>query len=623
MRLLLVSPRSPESFWSFKWALEKVLPEKRAINPPLGLATVAALCPESWEVEIVDENVQSIPLDPRVDVVGVCGMGVQFRRQRELLALYRNKGYTVVAGGSYASLCPEAYGSLADTVVAGEAEYVWPEFCHDLEVGRPRKLYHEIGVVSLQDSPVPRFDLLKLPNYQTLSLQFSRGCPYRCEFCDIVVMFGRKPRTKALAQIRCELDALRKLSVHNAFFVDDNLIGNKRAAKQLLEFLRDYQREHAYRFHFGTQASLNLAQDDELLALFREAHFAWVFIGIESPDELSLREAKKFQNTGQDILSSVRHVHSYGIEVLGGFIVGFDNDTVETFDRQCQFIMRSGIQAAMIGLLTAAPKTPLAKRLAREGRLIPGANNLDHTRLATNILPKRMGYDEMLAGYRALQCRLLHYRGIAGRIKNKFRYLRSPAAELQFPLKEQVRILCRFAFRGLLPGGVARVSQFMRSVPWSRPRIIPLAVQDWIIGLSMRDYFNRHCAQELGTVRQLTRQYVRPIERACRHYVRQGSLEVSLGEAKDSAVNVSILMKGRLDRDFFTRVTHHLEKVLEETASSVTLRIEELHETQRLNLEHLLDRLAQYGDRIHVAVREELRSMIEIDSSIFNLVLES
>jgi len=370
MKLLLINPRFPESFWSFKWVVENIMPnEIRAINPPLGLATLAALSPQDWEIEIIDENIESIPLKPEADIIGVCGMGVQFKRQTELLKFYKNQGHFVVAGGSYASLCPEYYETLADVIISGEAEYIWKEFCSDFEAGKHRALYQETNEVSLEDSPTPRFDLLTIDKYQAVSLQFSRGCPYRCEFCDIIVMFGRKPRIKSLEQVGRELDELRKLNVTNVFFVDDNLIGNKPQAKKLMSYLRDYQMEHNYEFLFGTEASLNLAQDDELLQLFTEANFGWVFIGIESPDEESLKETLKFQNTRSDILSSIQHVYSYGIEVLAGFIIGFDNDTVKTFDLQYNFIQSSGIQTAMVGLLTAVPKTPLYERLEKDGRL--------------------------------------------------------------------------------------------------------------------------------------------------------------------------------------------------------------------------------------------------------------
>jgi radical SAM superfamily enzyme YgiQ (UPF0313 family) len=623
MRLVLINPRFPESFWSFRWALDNVLPGKRAVNPPLGLATLAALCPEDWQVEIVDENVRSVPLAPEADIVGVCGMGVQFPRQRELLAFYRSKGYYVVAGGSYASLCPEAYAGLADAVIAGEAEYIWPAFCRDLARGVPKPLYQETGTVALTDSPTPRFDLLPLEKYQAASLQFSRGCPFRCEFCDIIVMFGRKPRTKSLAQVGAELDRLWELGVTSAFFVDDNLIGDKPAAKRLLRFLRDYQRDHGRRFHFGTEASLNLAQDEELLALMREANFEWVFIGIESPDEASLKETKKLQNTRQDILSSVRHIYAHGIEILGGFIVGFDNDTLATFERQYQFITQSGIQAAMVGLLTAAPKTPLYDRLAKEGRIIPNASASDNTRLGTNVIPKQMTYEQLVDGYRELQCRLLHHKGIALRIRNKYRYLKRPLARYEYTLREQVRMLRTFLVRGLLPGGVTRLLHFVRSLPLRRPRLIPLVVRDWILGLSMRDYFDRRYAQTRVPMSARARARVRAIEHAFRRYVQQGSLEVSLEEVKDAAATLSISMKGWLDRRFFTKGARELERLLGETTSSITLRVEALHETQRRHLEHLLDRLARYGDRVHIAVREELRSLVQIDSSVFNLVLDS
>ncbi len=303
-------------------------------------------------------------------------MGVQFQRQSELLAYYRGRGLSVVAGGSYASLCPEKYAERADAVIAGEAEYVWPQFCKDFEAGIPEALYRETGTVELPDSPVPRFDLLKLDLYSGASLQFSRGCPFRCEFCDIIVMFGRRPRVKTMEQVGRELDALRAQGVKRVFFVDDNLIGNRPQAKALLHFLKDYQTRHNYQFGFGTEASLNLASDDELLRLFREANFSWVFIGIETPDEASLKETKKTQNVGGNMLENLYRVYANGIDVLAGFIVGFDNDTLETFDVQHDFIMASGIQSAMIGLLHALPRTPLYERLEKEGRLRDDGHHL-------------------------------------------------------------------------------------------------------------------------------------------------------------------------------------------------------------------------------------------------------
>jgi radical SAM superfamily enzyme YgiQ (UPF0313 family) len=494
VRLLLVNPRYPESFWSFRWAVDSILPGKRAINPPLGLATLAALCPPDWQVEIVDENVAPLPLAPQADLVGICGMGVQFRRQRELLAHYRRRGYRVVAGGSYASLCPDEYEGLADTVVAGEAEYVWPEFCRDFAAGRTKPLYRETGVVDLADSPVPRFDLLALDRYTTATLQFSRGCPYRCDFCDIIVMFGRKPRYKQPERIGRELDALRAAGARSVFFVDDNLIGHRPAAKALLEYLARWQAEHGWPFAFGTEASINLAHDEELLALFRAAGFAWVFLGIESPDPETLRAARKVQNTLGDPLEAVRRLYAHGIDVLAGFIVGFDRDTTATFDAQHDFIRRSGIQAAMVGLLTALPHTPLHERLRAEGRLRPGVAPGETTRLATNVVPLGMSYETMIERYRMLYRRLTSDAGIAARIRNKLAHMPEPAYRAEYGRREQLGIVARLLARGVLPGGWRRIVAFVSSLPLRRPRQLPVAIQDWIAGLAMRDYVERHFA---------------------------------------------------------------------------------------------------------------------------------
>lgn len=625
MKVLLINPKVPESFWSFKWAVDKILSSsKRVLNPPLGLATVAALCPKDWDVEIIDENIESLPLEPQADIVGVCGMGVQFKRQKELLTFYRKKGFFVVAGGSYASLCPEAYESFADTVVAGEAEYIWKQFCLDFELGKPKKLYHETGIVDLKDSPVPRFDLLKLKSYQRVSLQFSRGCPYRCEFCDIIVMFGRKFRAKSLKQIGNELDVLRNLQVDNVFFVDDNLIGNKRIAKDLLQFLKDYQRKHDYRFQFGTETSLDVADDEELLVLLKEANFEWVFIGIESPDTESLKETKKLQNTRQDILSSVRKIYSHGIEILAGFIVGFDNDTMKTFEKQYRFIMDSGIQGAMIGLLTALPKTPLYERLGKEGRLIVDADNADNTTLGTNFFPKQMGYEEMVGGYRRLYNHLLKDRNIACRIKNKIRYLRNPVHTIQkYSLRESLQITKNLFFQGINPGGISRAFYFFRSLPIFRPKLIPVVIQDWIVGLAMRDYVERHFIQEFEKGNHLVSGYLQPIKKTFQNYLDRGALELNLSPVQNAAFNLSISMKGWLGKDFFIRIDKHLQKVLKYTTSSITLHIEEFHEAQRKHFSKLLKKLSRHGDRIHIILHERVRNMVEVDSSIFNLVLES
>ncbi len=619
MRLLLINPKCPESFWSFTWALRDVLPDKKAVNPPLGLATLAALCPSGWEVEIVDENIEGIPLASDADIVGICGMGVQFRRQSELLAYYRKRGHHVVVGGSNASLCPEAYEALADTVVAGEAEYIWPAFCRDFEAGTAKPLYRETGTVDLADSPVPRFDLLKLSQYANATLQYSRGCPYRCEFCDIIVMFGRKQRMKSVEQVGAELDALRRAGMQSVFFVDDNLIGNRSRTKDLLRYLARYQDDHAFSFSFGTEVSLDLARDEDLLELFRAARFTWVFIGIESPDPVSLRETGKTQNLKEPPLESVRRIHAHGIEVMGGFIIGFDNDTLETFDHQYRFIMDSGIQAAMIGLLMAMPRTPLYERVRREGRLRAVADASDNTRLGSNITPRNMGYPAMLDAYRTLYHRLLTNRGIAQRIRNKIRDLQAPMYRSSFGFLDRLRISARLFRKGILPGGPGRILYFLKTFPVFAPSRIPVVVSDWIIGLSMRKYAERYLALAAPAPETVMRR-VAALRAAIRRHLAEDKVRLVLREA--GVPNLSIYLTGAPDRKVLSRMASLLRGMLARTRANLTLHITGPEFPHIVDLEHLLHRLSRYGNRVCVVMDARLGSMFAVDTSVFDVVFE-
>ena len=619
MRLLLINPKVPDSFWSFKWAVHTILPGKRAVNPPLGLATLAALCPNDWQIDIIDENVEPVPLAPEADIVGIGGMGVQAPRQRELLAYYRGRGHYVVIGGAAASLLPETYEGLADTVVAGEAEYIWPEFCRDFAAGKPKALYRETGTVDLEDSPVPRYDLLKLPLYANATLQYSRGCPYTCEFCDIIVMFGRKPRMKSPAQIGRELDALRQYGMRNVFFVDDNMIGNKKKAKELLRFLVRYQETHGRALSFGTEVSLNIAQDEELLDLCQAANFSWFFIGIESTDAASLKETGKSQNLREDILTSVRRIYSRGIDVFGGFIIGFDNDTPQTFEAQYRFITDAGIQTAMIGQLAALPRTPLYARMEREGRLREIDEESDNTRLRSNIIPKTMSDDEMSGLYRDIYRRLLTDAGIGLRIRNKARHLAAPSYRGGYSFGETMGIVSRLMFKGILPGGVGRLYHFLRSMSFRRPSLIPLEIADWITGLSMRAFARDHLWTALsGSVSDS--RLVKSVQAAIARYLRQGEVWVTR-KAAAATPNLTIHLGDALSRRFFKRAAPQLRRLMEQSRTRLTLAVDGMPAQYVKQLERMLLRLAKHGDRVFVVLSESLRERLTIDLSAFNLVL--
>jgi len=609
VRLLLINPRPPDSFWSFRWAMDRIMVHERTPNPPLGLATLAGLCPDHWQVTIVDEVIEATPLRPHADIVGVCGMGVQHPRQRELLEYYRRQGYFTVAGGSFASLCPESLEGLADCVVAGEAEYIWPQFCADYEAQRHQPLYVERGEVDMSDVPVPRFDLLDLSRYGTASLQFSRGCPYQCEFCDIIVMFGRKPRTKTPAQIGRELDALRAQGARSAFFVDDNLIGNKKVAKELLRYLVDYQKRHGYPFKFGTEASLNLAEDPELLGLFRDAGFAWVFLGIETPDVASLKASGKTQNTKTDLLEAVRTIYAYGIDIFAGFIIGFDNDTVEAFDRQYRFIVDAGIQVAMVGLLTALPRTPLYQRLEAEGRVRHEVMAGDNTRARTNVLPKNMSYNQMIAGYKDLYRRLFSDHGIACRIRNKTRHLRLPSGQGENePLGTQLRLLWRTLLRGIWPGGPTRWWRFAGSL-CCPPRLWPLVVTDWVRGLSMRHYVQRHFAPTPNRVWRRAADAMGQLRRRFGPAFEQGSVTATL-DAVDDAPNLVLTLNGDIDEEFLHETRRRLRRMLRDRRVRLSLRIECIKTNQHELLSQILEHLVQYRDQVRVYLHESLRDQL-------------
>jgi radical SAM superfamily enzyme YgiQ (UPF0313 family) len=400
MKTLLVYPEFPETYWSFRHALS--FEGKRSAFPPLGLLTISAMLPDEWERRLVDLNVQ--PLKPAdiewADVVFASAMLVQKDSLRRVVELCKAEGKRVVIGGPYVTTSAEHLPQ-ADHIFLGEAETTLPEFVRDLERGEAKRIYQATERPALSATPIPDFQLADLKCYSAMSVQYSRGCPFQCEFCDIIEIYGRVPRTKSNEQMLAELDTLLRIGWRGmVFIVDDNFIGNKRNVKRLLPVLADWSERHGHPFSFITEASVNLAEDEELLDGMRRSGFRRVFLGIETPVEASLKEAQKGQNMRCNLLDSVKKIQSYGMEVMAGFIVGFDNDPEDIFERQIEFIRESAIPLAMVGLLTALPDTQLWRRLEREGRLLVEStgNNTDGS---LNFVPK-MDAARLVEGYKSI-----------------------------------------------------------------------------------------------------------------------------------------------------------------------------------------------------------------------------
>jgi radical SAM superfamily enzyme YgiQ (UPF0313 family) len=400
MNALLIYPRFPDTYWSFKYALS--FTGKRAAQPPLGLMTVAALLPGSWRKRLIDTNVERLKDADLAwaDVAMVSGMHVQQEHLTSIVERCRARGLRTVVGGPIASSVPAA-ALKADHVVIGEAEGLIAALAHDLEAGEALPVYEAAEKPAMERSPLPDLSLIKMNRYSTMTVQYSRGCPFNCEFCDIIEIYGRQPRTKAVTQVLAELDQLQRAGWRDAVFVvDDNFIGNKKRAKNLLTAMAEWGQLHGYPFRFITEASLNLADDPELLQLMKDAGFSTVFLGIETPDECSLIANHKLQNTRRDLLESVKRIQQYGIEVMGGFILGFDTDREDVFDRMVEFIQTSAIPVAMVGLLQALPGTQLFRRLWREDRIVDAGDG-NNTDCKLNFLP-RMDAARLVEGYRSV-----------------------------------------------------------------------------------------------------------------------------------------------------------------------------------------------------------------------------
>jgi radical SAM superfamily enzyme YgiQ (UPF0313 family) len=487
LKILLVYPHYPDTFWSFRHALKII--SKKAAHPPLGLLTVAGMLPDEWEKKLIDMSVT--PLKDKdikwADYVFISAMVVQRDSVKEVIARCKELGTKTVAGGPLFTTEYEEFDDV-DHLVLDEAETTLPPFLEDLEKGCAQHIYTSGERPDITTTPIPAWSLIDMGKYSSMNIQYSRGCPYDCEFCDIVILNGHRPRTKDKDQVLREMDALYNHGWRSSLFiVDDNFIGNKKKLKvEILPAIIKWQEERKYPFTLFTEASINLADDDELMQLMVQAGFDRVFVGIETPNEESLAECNKLTNKNRDMVASVKKMQSYGFEVQGGFIVGFDNDPVSIFRSQINFIQNSGIVTAMVGLLNAPRGTRLYQRLMKENRLLKGitGDNMDYS---LNFIPK-MNYETLINGYRQILHTIYspkqYYERVRTFLKEYKPHQRPHISMLRFyhiwGLIQSMWIL------GIWEKGRKYYWRLFISTLLKRPRLFPLSVALSVYGIHFR-----------------------------------------------------------------------------------------------------------------------------------------
>jgi len=490
MNILLVYPQYPDTFWSFKHSLKFIA--KKAAFPPLGLLTVAAMLPEGWQKKLVDLNVEPLS-DERLDwadMVFVSAMIVQKDSARQVIKRCGARGKKVVAGGPVFTTQHEQFEGV-DHFVLNEAEVTLPLFLADRAAGRPKGLYTSAKRPDITRTPVPLWSLIDLRKYATMAIQYSRGCPFNCEFCDIIIMNGRIPRVKSPAQMKSEFQALYDAGWRKSvFIVDDNFIGNTQEVKRLLPQLTEWQRRHRFPFTLLTEVSANLARDEELMGLMSAANFFKVFMGLETPNQDSLLECGKKQNTGGSLAEVVDTIHRHGMQVMGGFIVGFDQDPDNIFDMQVRFIQQIGVVTAMVGILTALPQTRLWHRLKAEGRLVSDATG-ENTDGRLNFQPK-MEKEKLLAGYRQLLTTLYSPKHYYQRI-NTFLKNYTPTARTRLT-GDDLLAFVRAGWRlGIVSKARFRYWQLIAKTFFLKRRALPIAVELAIHGFHFEKVLERIC----------------------------------------------------------------------------------------------------------------------------------
>lgn len=488
MNALLIYPQFPDTFWSFRHALKFI--GKKAVSPPLGLLTVASMLPNTWQLRLIDLNIQPLKADDLqwADIVLISAMTAQRKSVFQTIQLCKSAGLPIIAGGPLFVYEYDQYPEV-DYFVLNEAELTLPQFLADFEQGTAQRIYATPNFADIHTTPPPRWDLVDFKKYATMNIQFSRGCPFNCDFCNVTALLGHQPRTKTVEQIRDELDRLYQSGWRGSiFFVDDNFIGNKKILKsELLPALMDWRKDK-HGISFSTEASINLADDSELIQQMVAAGFTSVFIGIETPDEDSLAGCNKKQNLQRDLLADVKRIQRAGLQVQGGFIVGFDNDKTTIFQRQVDFIQRSGIVTAMVGLLQAPPGTRLYERMKREGRLLArlSGDNVDGT---TNLLPL-MGLETLKKGYRTVLERLYVPEAYYRRVRIFLQEYQPPKLQVHLDFSTSLMYLRAF-FRSIYRLGIVGRErlQYWQLFFWTlfrRPRLFPYSITLAIYGYHFR-----------------------------------------------------------------------------------------------------------------------------------------
>ncbi len=492
MKVLLIYPDYPDTFWSFRYALKFI--SKKASHPPLGLLTVAAMLPKEWEKKLVDMTVTTLS-DKDIkwaDYVFISAMSIQRESAKKVIAKCKTLGTKIVAGGPLFTSFYKDFDDV-DHLVLNEAEITLPSFLEDLKNGHAKHIYTSNKFSDIEKTPIPLWKLIDIKKYAHMGIQYSRGCPFNCEFCDVTLLFGHRIRTKTKDQILAELESIYSLGWRGrVFIVDDNFIGNKWKLKnEILPSMIDWMEKKKYPFSFGTQVSINISDDEELMHLMVKAGFGSVFVGIETPNEESLAECGKLQNQNRDLLACVKKIQKVGLEVQAGFILGFDHDTSTIFEKLIEFIQRSGIVTAMVGLLNAPPDTKLYQRLAKEDRLLSNSSG-DNTDFSMNFVPK-MDPQTLVKGYKEVVTTIYSPKCYSKRVMNFLREFKLPKKR-PFHLRSVyiVALLKSILFLGIKE---KERSYYWKLFFWSlfrHPRLFPLAITFAIFGFNLRKTFENY-----------------------------------------------------------------------------------------------------------------------------------